>query len=373
DVSQFRAALEAWKAPGENFVYADVDGHIGWVASARTPIRQGWDGLLPVPGATGAFEWQGYLASSDLPQLFDPPQHWIATANHNILPRGYTHSIAYEWASSHRYERLREELDTARTFSIGDFQRLQHDCTSLPGRSLQSILRSVELPAELAPYTRLILDWDGVLSAESQAGPLYATWVQELMRGVFDARMPQDARLDRGDLRSMTVLLHALENPSTPWFGDRPREARDALVRETFAAAVARTRKLLGDETATWSWGRLHTATLHHPLAELGPAYAQLFNTVPVPRPGDTYTPNNTRHDERFAQIHGASYRQIFDLAEWDRGVATSMPGQSGQAGSAHYQDLLPLWAAGEYFPLAFTRKKVEEVTQHRLALRPGP
>src|SRR5262249_28033666 len=83
---EFLKALEAWKSPSENFVYADVDGNIGWVAAALTPIRKGWDGLLPVPGAAGNYEWQGYLAVNDLPQSFNPPNHWIATANHNILP-----------------------------------------------------------------------------------------------------------------------------------------------------------------------------------------------------------------------------------------------------------------------------------------------
>ena len=88
-------------------------------------------------------------------------------------------------------------------------------------------------------------------------------------------------------------------------------------------------------------------------------------------RPGDIYTPNNTRYDESYQQIHGASYRHLFDLADWDRALATSAPGQSGQPGSPHYDDLLPLWARGEYFPLAYSRKKVEEVTQHRLWLKP--
>jgi penicillin amidase len=122
---------------------------------------------------------------------------------------------------------------------------------------------------------------------------------------------------------------------------------------------------------AKWSWGRLHTAAFPHPLAGLSPACQEVFSLGPVPRPGDAHTPNNTRHDERFAQLHGASYRQVFDLADWDRGMATSTPGQSGQPESLHYGDLLPLWARGEYFPLAFSRAKVEEVTQHRLRLHP--
>ena len=104
----------------------------------------------------------------------------------------------------------------------------------------------------------------------------------------------------------------------------------------------------------------------------MNPQYAKLFNIGPFERTGDGNTPNNTRHDANFQQIHGATYRHLFDLADWDRGLATSAPGQSGQPGSPHNGDLLPLWAKGEYFPLAYSRKMVESVTRHRLLLLPA-
>jgi penicillin amidase len=166
-------------------------------------------------------------------------------------------------------------------------------------------------------------------------------------------------------------MLDQLANPREALWGSDPESKRDELVRRTFAAAVERTKKLLGDDPQAWSWGKLHTVTFEHPLASLGPAYAKAFNLGPVPRGGDVHTPNNTRHDDNFRQVHGASYREVFDLADWDRGVATSVPGQSGQPGSPHYADLLPLWAEGKYFPLAYSRQKVEEVTRHRLRLAP--
>lgn len=360
--AEFLKALEACHIPCLNYVYGDVDGEIGWVAAAHTPIRKNWDGLLPVPGASGEYEWQGFLSVKALPQSFNPPQHWLATANHNILPPDYPHQIAYEWAGPQRFQRIQSRLTEKKQFTLEDFQSIQHDSTSLPARELVEMLKTVDLPAELEPYEKLLLQWDGLLSKDAPPGPLYAAWLQELLNAYYAESLPKDPRLERADLRNVTTMLAQLKQPSP---------ARDMLIGQTFASAVQRTKKLLGDDPAAWRWGKVHTASFTHALASLGPAYEQAFNLGPVERTGDGHTPNNTRHDDNFKQVHGASYRHLFDLANWDRGLATSTPGQSGQLGSPHYADLLPLWAEGKYFPLAYSRGKVEEVSQHRLELRP--
>jgi penicillin amidase len=369
--AEFLKALESWHIPGLNMMYADVDGNIGWVAAALTPVRKSGDGLLPVPGAAGEYDWQRYLKVAELPQVFNPPSHWLATANHNILPPGYPHQVAYDWSAPYRYERIKERLSEPKKFTLDDFQSIQHESTSLPARELIAVLKRTELPSELAPFADVMKRWDGVLSVDAPAGPLCAVWIQELFHGFYGERLPKDP-VDRADLRSVTVLLAQLREPTEAWFGKDATAGRDELVRRTFAAAAERTRKLAGDDPSQWRWGKVHQAKIAHPLASLGPQYAAAFNLDPVERPGDGYTPNNTRHDESLRQIHGASYRHVLDLGDWDRGLATSTPGQSGQPGSPHYADLLPLWAKGEYFPLAYSRQKVEQVTRHRLVLRPA-
>jgi penicillin amidase len=367
---QFLKSLESWKVPGLNFVYADTAGEIGWVAAAATPIRNNGDGLLPVPGADGRYEWQGYLPIAELPQSFNPPSHWLATANQNILPAGYTKQIAFEWSAPYRHQRIVERLSAGKRFTLEDFALIQHDSTALPARALEAVLREVELPAELADYAGLLRAWDGDLARDSRAGPLYAAWIQALVPAFYDERLPKDP-LDRAELRSLPVVLAHLTKPDEAWFGGNPVAARDELVRSTFAAAVAKTKQLQGNDPRSWRWGMLHTATFEHPLASLSSAHARAFNLAPVERAGDGNTPLNTRHDETFRQLHGATYRHIFDLADWDRGLATSAPGQSGQPGSPHYADLLPLWAEGKYFPLVYSRAKVEAATRHRLRLVP--
>ncbi|HEX5273086.1 MAG TPA: penicillin acylase family protein, partial [Gemmataceae bacterium] len=365
--------LKRWKVPSENMVYADVEGDVGWVAAALTPVRKGWDGLLPVPGAKGAYEWQGYLPLPALPQVRNPDGHYVATANHNILPDGYRSEVGYEWAPPYRFSRIKELLEGKKKFTAEDFQSMQHDNTSLPGLALARLLKAAGVrDGDLRPYADLLARWDGVLSADSRAGALYGVWLQELLDGFYRPHVPAgllDFTASRG---GVPVMLAALEKPDAAWFGDEPVEGRDRLLRTTFRKAVDRVKKLLPGDEKEWAWGRLHTTTFRHPLSALGPAYAKAFDLGPVPRAGDAHTPNAASHTASFEHTGGATYRHVFDLSDWDKGVATSAPGQSGQPGSPHYDDLLPLWRKGEYFPLAFSRAKVETVTIHRLKLVPA-
>lgn len=364
DRKQFLDAIGRWKMPSLNFVYADVDGNIGWIASGLTPVRNAHDGLLPVPGVE-KYDWRGFLTVDQLAQRFNPRIGFLATANHNIVPASYKHAIGHEFAPPYRYRRIHDALASKETWSLDDFKALQHDDVSLPGRALGKLLSTVEVSDDLKPFARRLSGWDGRLSVDSTAGPIYAAWLRELKEAMIAPHLPKELRRPAGALIGVPVWLRAMETADPQWFGKDAAAARDRLVRETFARAVKRARSMPD------RWGALHTVTFRHPLSHRGPAW-RAFDLGPVERPADEFSPNNTRYDERLGQIHGATYRHLFDLSDWDRGLATSAPGQSGQPGSPHYGDLLPLWAKGEYFPLAYTKKRVDAVTRHRLALVPG-
>jgi penicillin amidase len=369
---EFRQGAAAWKTPSENLVYADVDGNIGWIATALTPIRDGWDGLLPVPGAAGAYEWKGFLSIDDLPQTYNPSQHYVATANHNILPKDFPREISYEWSPRYRFERIRQRLEGQSKFTLEDFQSIQHDNTSLPGQALAKLARNLKTDdAALQRHIDVLTAWDGVLTRETLAGPLYAVWLQELMTQFFKPHVPE-ATLPLVAVNSnIPLVLASLERPDDTWFGTEPQTARDRLLREALQRGITLLEKILGSDVNTWTWGRLHTITLRHPLSNQGKEYSRAFDLQKVSRPGDALTPNAATYNKDFEQTNGASYREVFDLADWDRGLATSTPGQSGQPGSPHYGDLLSLWGEGQYFPLYFSRAKIDAHTAHRLELKP--
>src|SRR6185295_1931611 len=122
--SEFQKALERWRVPSENLVYADVDGNIGWQAAGSAPIRRGWSGLLPVPGSAGRYEWSGWLPLSELPRSHNPTKQFIATANHKIIPEDYKHEINFEWSAPFRFHRIEELLQRGEKFAVQDFERL---------------------------------------------------------------------------------------------------------------------------------------------------------------------------------------------------------------------------------------------------------
>jgi penicillin amidase len=370
--NEFLAAVEGWKAPSENMVYADVDGNIGWIAAALTPIRRGWRGLLPVPGADD-YQWDGFLTVKDLPQAYNPPVHYLATANHNILPHGYPHEIGYDWVADFRYRRVKESLESKGRFTLVDFKRMQHDNVSIPGRQLAGLLATIAVKdPTMEQYANLLRNWDGTLARRSRAAPLFALWRGELVEGFFAMKVPKHLTAAVATRSGIPMMLAELSNPSEEWFGSDPGESRNRLVRETLARAVEKTKQALGEDPGDWELGKLQRVRFEHPLTKLNPAYEKAFSVGPYPSESGPHSPNQARYDGKFFRRHGATYRQVFDLADWDKAMVTSAPGQSGQPGSPHYADLAPLWANGRYFPLAFSRQKVEELTRHRLVLNPG-
>jgi penicillin amidase len=327
-------------------VYADTKGNIGWQVGGLTPIRDGWSGLLPVPGDEGRYEWKGFRNSGELPFEFNPPRHYIATANHNILPPGYTIPLGYDgWAQPFRVNRIREMLASGRKFDIDDFVRMQQDVTSSLARRFVAILRNwrPQPGTRAAQAADELRRWDGVLAADSRAALVYEVWMTHLPAAMGRASGGADVE----------GVLRALETQANP----------EALKKSLDAALEQIAERLGGDETA-WQWGKLHQLLLAHPLGKFE------YQLGPVPRPGDANTVNATS-GANFRQTNGASWREILDVGDWDRSVMTNVPGESGDPSSKHYSDLLADWAAGKYHPMPFSRKAVEAATEERIVLVP--
>jgi penicillin amidase len=369
---EFRDACSYSRIPAENMIWADVSKNIGYQAAGISPIRPGWSGLVPVPG-DGRYEWDGYLPIKALPHVFNPPDGYIRTANNYTVPDGYPYveALHYTWGDEMRAARIDEVLRSGRVFTVVDMMNLQQDELSVPARNLVPFLKSLPISGAAAQKAHaFVLDWGFVLDKDSIPAAVYVSWERQLQSRVRDLFVPEPARRLLGGL-NMKRMIDWIAAPDGR-FGENPTAGRDALLARSFEAAVAGLVQKLGPDQGQWQYGqeKFKHALIHHPLS--GAVNARLrtmLDVGPLPRGGYASTVNATGGGDN--QTSGASFRIIVDTENWDDSVGTNTPGQSGDPASRHYRDLFEMWAKGKYFPVFFSREKIESVAEERLVLEP--
>ena len=373
---QFRAAMNRWGAPGENQVYADNSGNIGWIPGGLTPIRPNWDGLMPVPG-DGRYEWSGYRNGDELPWEFNPKRGYVVTANENNVPPEhplYQKGIGYEWSDSARAQRLHALFQQAakdgKKLSVADSEAWQTDIVAVPAQRLLKLLAPLESDnGQIAEGLALLKNWNGTMSPNSPAAALYEVWSNAtLKKAVSEKLLAQNERAFAKDT-SATRMISVLESPQG-WMSPADR---DQLLLSSIAPAMQWMQGKQGADATKWSWGGLHQANFVHPLAGVvDDASKQRFNVGAGGVGGSWATPMATSYNpETYQLTAGASFRMVVDVGNWDASRVVNTPGQSGNPSSAHYRDLASVWAAGQYFPLTYSRDAVERVTRTRITLKP--
>ena len=167
---EFVAALENFDVPQQNIVYADTEGNIGYYAPGRVPIRRSGDGLVPVPGWTGEYDWTGFIPFEALPHTFNPASSQVVTANHKVVPDSYPYFITSQWTEPYRAERINELLARSDAHTLESFAQIQADQLSLMARTFLPFLLEVEPQTELGRAVLAdLLAWDGTMSRETAA------------------------------------------------------------------------------------------------------------------------------------------------------------------------------------------------------------
>ncbi|MGE0814673.1 MAG: penicillin acylase family protein, partial [Vicinamibacterales bacterium] len=370
---EFREACAYSRIPAENMVWADTKGNIGYQAVAVTPIRRGWSGLVPVPG-DGRFEWDGYLPIKALPNASNPDKGYWVTANNYLFPNDYPYPEAQHHTGTDpfRASRITEFLASGQLHTVADMMRLQNDDLSLPARSLVPLLRDLPMSdTAVAKAQDALLAWNHVLDKNSIAAGIYEMWQRRLLANARDRLVPVAARNAFGAV-GMKKLIEIMLAPDGR-LGSDPIAARDTLLRTSLEQAVAELTKKLGPDMANWRYGQAayHHALIRHPLSDaVTPEIRAQLDVGPAPRGGDSYTVTATGGGDN--QTSGGSLKMIADLDDWDRSVALNNPGQSGDPRSPHYRDLFDLWSRGRYFPIFYSRPRVESVTEQATTLQPG-
>ncbi|MFD8498266.1 penicillin acylase family protein [Amycolatopsis sp. NPDC059657] len=380
DWAAFDRALDGWAEPALNFVYADVDGHIGYRLAGAVPVRADGDGSVPAPGWTGTHEWTGLVAADELPRALDPATNLLVTANNRIEE---AERIPGEWIPDYRARRIADLLG-AGEHEVGTFTRIQNDVLSLPGLELAGLANRLPAvnPLERAARDALVR-WDGELTADSGAGAIYWSLRTALLKHAYaDLAGPLGLKAGLG-MFTWQPGLEFLEYVATPNTLKRLTAREDdwlppgrdwqSVFTGAWREALAELTGQLGPDVGDWRYGRLHQLTLCHPFGGL-PLLDRLVNRGPFPTGGDLDTVcagQLGQSADGSPAYSGGAYRQVCDLADWDRSVSVLATGQSGRPGDRHYADLAELWLRAEYHPMLWTRSLVEQETEQRIALEP--
>jgi penicillin amidase len=371
---EFREACSFSYLPGENMIWADRRGNIGWQTVGIAPIRTTSSGLVAVPG-DGSHEWAGFLPIKEKPHAFNPPEGFIATSNNDVIPLNYPHmnAVGFEWAEPFRWARVSEVLSSGRKFTMSDMMALQTDYVSVIARQIVPLLRGVSGASPEAERARqALLAWDFNLDKNSVAAGIYSAWYRNLGPAVSARVIPEHAR---SLIRSISTsrVIEQLTAPSGAFArGPTPTRMRDSVIVSALTAAVTDLTTRFGADQSKWQYGQTgyHYALITHPLSPAVNAdIRKKLDVGPAPRGGDANTVGVTGNGGN--QTAGASFRMIVDVGDWERAVGTNAPGQSGDPDSPHYRDLFTQWADDRFFPVPYRRATVEAAAQDRRVLTP--
>jgi penicillin G amidase len=376
---EFRAAGSGWVCPGQNFIYADIDGNIGYQCTGLHPIRRAGDGTIPVPGWTDEYEWDGFVPFEELPWAFNPEQGYLVTANNKPHDDSYPHLLGKDFIPPFRARRIAHLLTATDRHDRDSFARIHIDTFSIPATEIVPHLYLLEPESDRQKGALgLLAEWDFDLAEGSAAAAIYEVWAVKIAEAVLKPKLGGELFQHYYGRRQWTnsflyqVLPNLLAYPTAAWWGGDGQEARDRVLRQTLDAALDELTGVMGDDMAAWAWGRIHRVRFAGALA-LIPDLAELFTAAEGPLGGDEQTVLQGMYEPGagYGAVIVPSWRQVIDLSDLDASVGTHTVGQSGNPASPHFNDLYPLWSKGEYHPLPFTRAAVEAAAESTLTLVP--
>lgn len=377
--TDFLDAMRLFVTPSQNFVYGDVDGHIGYMLPGRIPVRQSGDGLTPVPGWTGDHEWTGWVPFDSLPQLFDPPGHVIVTANHRPNPQGDATLIGLEYPEPYRAEQIAALIGAKRAITPDDFRAVQADTYSRHAAALLPLLlRHVDaVDADDRLAVEILTSWTYDANRDAAAPAIFSAWFLELAPGIAgDELGPRLLTGYRGRYSSITRFVKAtLTQSGDEWCDNQGTPEVETCRRAVTAAlhrAVATLKTQMGTNLRAWTWGTVHPAVFPHQGLDAVAQLRPILNRS-IANGGDWSTVNVGAVDaaHQFEQRSIPGYRQIVDLSPANDSRFLDAVGQSGHFLSPRYDDALTAFQAVQHRPMRMDRARIDAGAVGTLRLRP--
>ncbi|MFO8036180.1 MAG: penicillin acylase family protein [Anaerolineales bacterium] len=376
---EFRKAASEFAVPAQNLIYADVDGNIGYQMPGTIPIRNpGHDGMLPIPGWTGEYEWQGTIPFDDLPYAFNPPEGYLITANNAVVGEDYPYLITKQWSYGYRAQRIEEMIQSApRPITQEVIQTFQGDNKDLLAEKLVPLI--MDLPIDnlsLMEARALLATWDYQADMDSAPTALYMVFWQTLLDTVLSDDLPETYNAGV-DSCAKEIIRRLISQPRHPWWDDkdtRKVETRDEILLRTLHQTVKKLKRKQGPDPNGWSWGGLHTITFTHDVMSSLPVIKTAFNRGPYPTAGGNaiVNANGWSEENPFHVDSLPSMRMIVDLRDLTQSLTINTTGQSGHPYHPHYIDMVEDWRTIQYHPMLWGKSSVEAQAEGTLRLIPG-
>ena len=360
---EFRDACNYSNIPGENMVWADKMGNIGWQAVGIAPIRNNHSGMVPVLG-NGDYEWDGYLPIIEKPNIYNPIDKFFATANQNVTSETYTNwnAIGFSWSDPYRGDRVNDVLKSNTSFTMDDMKRLQVDYHSLPSEELTKMLSKVNFNKDFKEYISMLENWDNKLLKNSVEATIYVNFERKLISSFNKEYVPKEVR------NLLWVQLYRIiEKINSFEVNDR-----NNFLKKVFISSLQDLKNRLGDNVDDWIYGQSNYKhiKISHLLDDIvNDSIGKIISFKTYPRGGNGYTPGST--SSSLNQSSGASFRVIIDTKDWDNSIATNSPGQSGNPESPFYRNLYESWANDEYFKLLYSKSLIEKNSYNNIVYYP--
>ena len=358
---EFRDACTYFNIPGENMVWADKYGDIGWQAVGIAPIRKNHSGLVPVNG-NGKFDWEGYLPIIKKPNSFNPENGYLSTANQNVTPESYNRwdAVGYDWSDPYRGNRIKSVIESKEKFNIEEMIDLQVDYYSMPSEEIIK-LASGNI-SNYIDYFEKLEKWNNVLDKNSIEAGIYVEWQSQIYFEFINTYVPNSVKkyLDIQIFRIIETISNMNESN------------RAKFLNKTFNASIDNLKDRYGEDSKNWVYGQdeYKHVKIYHPLENVvNDSIKGLVELKTYPRGGDGFTPGST--SSNLNQRSGGSFRVVINTKDWDKSFATNSPGQSGDPNSKFYKNLYEDWANDKFFPLLFSKSKVLRNLSDRKVYRP--
>ncbi len=374
-------ALKHWEAPGQNFIFADRHGNIGYWCCALIPIRSNHNGLLPLPGWSAKYEWQGIVPFEERPHMINPPGGFIASANNRVAGGDYPYEIGTYHDAPDRFLRIQHLFAAQADISVQDVRQAQADIYAPLASELVPIILEVLSRNAAGEPMQTVKDvlaaWDFRMEKVSAAAAIFEATLNQLLRNLMAEELGPDLfekyiSLSVFPPRALRRLIAARDTIPGLGTGESAGGLSDDVIAQSLEQAVAKLADMLGDDPARWQWGKLHTLTFEHVLGKRKPL-DRVFNIGPFAVSGSTLTVNKKKYSyaRPFAVEEGAAQRMIVDLAHPEAALHVLPTGQSGLKGSPHYKDQLTLYLKNDYRSLEMRRNALEAEKTGLLILKP--